>query len=107
MTLTFLVKGRGQDLIRTSRWMWKTDNGVVNGLEYPSDELFRNFLDGQASGSGADQTDPPGFNDFALDLNSFFNFGMPSNGLHLVTEALKASCTEARTALFKAEVAEI
>ncbi|KAG2275794.1 hypothetical protein Bca52824_058349 [Brassica carinata] len=50
------------------------DNGDVDRLEYPSDELFCNFLDGQ--------------------------------GLHLVTEALKANSTKARTALFKAEVVE-
>ncbi|KAH0903247.1 hypothetical protein HID58_042750 [Brassica napus] len=71
---------------------------------------------GAASGSCADQTDPPGSNDFAPDLNGFFYFGMPSNvgdsvelkayrmcngGLHLVTETLKACM-----ALFKAEVPE-
>ncbi|CDY54596.1 BnaCnng27440D [Brassica napus] len=49
----------------------KIDNGDVDGLEYLSDELFRNFHDGQASGSGADQTDPTGFNDFTPDFNSF------------------------------------
>ncbi|KAF2611079.1 hypothetical protein F2Q70_00009111 [Brassica cretica] len=30
------------------------DNGDVDRLEYPSDELFCNFLDGQASWSGSD-----------------------------------------------------
>ncbi|KAF3569829.1 hypothetical protein F2Q69_00059818 [Brassica cretica] len=82
------------------------DNGVVDGLAYPSDELFCNFLDGQASGSSAVQTDPPGFENFTPDFDGFFDFRLPSTGLHLVTEALKVSRTEARTALFKAEVAE-
>ncbi|KAF2617684.1 hypothetical protein F2Q68_00040073 [Brassica cretica] len=82
------------------------DNGAVDGLAYPSDELFCNFLDGQASGSSAVQTDPPGFENFTPDFDGFFDFRLPSTGLHLVTEALKVSRTEARTALFKAEVAE-
>ena len=54
------------------------DNGAVDGLAYPSDELFCNFLDGQASGSSAVQTDPPGFENFTPDFDGFFDFRLPS-----------------------------
>ncbi|WZZ59207.1 hypothetical protein YC2023_059314 [Brassica napus] len=54
------------------------DNGDVDGLEYPSDELFRNFRNSQASGSGTDQTDLPEFGNLPPDLDSFFDFRMPS-----------------------------
>ncbi|CDY30828.1 BnaC05g22040D [Brassica napus] len=91
------------------------DNGDVDGLEYPSDELFRNFRNSQASGSGTDQTDLPEFGNLPPDLDSFFDFRMPSTvgdsvelkasrmchgGFHLVIETLKANRTEARTTLF-------
>ncbi|KAF2545625.1 hypothetical protein F2Q70_00022376 [Brassica cretica] len=78
------------------------DDDAIYGLECPTDESFRNFLNSQASGSGTDQADPPGFDTF----ENFFDFGRPSIGLHLMTEALKASHTEARTTVFKAEVVE-
>ncbi|KAF3589874.1 hypothetical protein F2Q69_00030274 [Brassica cretica] len=78
------------------------DDDAIYGLECPTDESFRNFLNSPASGSGTDQADPPGFDTF----ENFFDFGRPSIGLHLMTEALKASHTEARTTIFKAEVVE-
>ncbi|KAL0815754.1 hypothetical protein Bca101_072198 [Brassica carinata] len=50
------------------------DDDAIYGLECPTDESFRNFLNSQASGSGTDQADPPGFDTF----ENFFDFGRPS-----------------------------
>ncbi|KAF2536068.1 hypothetical protein F2Q68_00021578 [Brassica cretica] len=46
--------------------------GAVDRLEYPTDELFRNFLNSKASGNGTDQADPPGVDNFAPDFDNFF-----------------------------------
>ncbi|KAL0771810.1 hypothetical protein Bca101_036961 [Brassica carinata] len=70
----------------------KIDNGDVDGLEYLSDELFRNFHDGQASGSGADQTDPTGFNDFTPDFNSFSDFTLNSDNYFIFVKRRTDSC---------------
>ncbi|KAF2566931.1 hypothetical protein F2Q68_00025460 [Brassica cretica] len=70
----------------------KIDNGDVDGLEYLSDELFRNIHDGQASGSGADQTDPTGFNDFTPDFNSFSDFTLNSDNYFIFVKRRTDSC---------------
>ena len=54
------------------------DDGVADGLEYPTDELLRHFLDSQGSRSGTDKVNLSVFDTFDPNLDDFFDFGLPS-----------------------------
>ncbi|KAL0723019.1 hypothetical protein Bca4012_037618 [Brassica carinata] len=80
-------------------------------LEHPSDELFCNFPNCQGGGSGSEQVDPIQFETYNVNLDGFFDFGLPPtggkpSGIDSQFTRVARLLNGARTAQFKAEATE-